>query len=82
MHNIEKMIERTVKIFKCLRYNIFKSIFNHFFRFMYEINIFQHKRSNDFYRALKKVMLKKYSSKFFQVKMKDNNRVKILLKVI
>ena len=31
-----------------------------FFRVMYEIYIFEHKRSNDFYRTLRKAVLKKF----------------------
>ena len=59
MYDIEKMVERTFKTLQCLRYIIFKSVFNHIFCFIYEIKIFEHKRSNDFYRTLKKAVLKK-----------------------
>ena len=47
-------------------------MFNHFFRYTYEINIFELNGSKDFYRALKKAVLKKISSKFFEKKKKDN----------
>ena len=57
------MVERTFKIL-----NVYGKIFNHFFCFMYEINIFEHKRpynfehrrSNNFYRTLKKAVLMKF----------------------
>ena len=45
MHNIEKIVERTFEILQCLKHNILKCMFNHFFCFMYEINIFEYKRS-------------------------------------
>ena len=66
---------------------------NHVFDFLYEINIFQHfsindqttfehKSSNNFYRNLKKVVLKKSFQVFRSKKIKDNRKVKVLLKVI
>ena len=53
-------------------------MFNHFFNFMYEINIFEHKRSKDFYRMLKKAVLKKILASFLKRIMKDDKRVKVI----
>ena len=44
--------------------------------------MFEHKRSNDFYRAQRKAVLKKFWQVFRSKKMEDNKRVKVLLKVI
>ena len=48
MHNIKKMVEHTFKVLRYSWHDVFKGMFNHFFRFMYEINIFKHKRSYNF----------------------------------
>ena len=48
MHNIDKMVEHTFKILLCLQHIIFKSMFSHFFNFMYGIDVFEDKRSYDF----------------------------------
>ena len=63
--NIKKNIFQETETLK-------NSMFNHFFRYTYEINIFELNGSKDFYRALKKAVLKKISSKFFEKKKKDN----------
>ena len=36
MHNIEKTVKHTFKSLRCLKHNIFKNMFNHFFNFIYE----------------------------------------------
>ena len=59
-------------------------MFDHFFNFMYEVNILRikdHTRSNDSYRMLKKALLKNSGLFFIQIK-KDNKTVKVLVKVI
>ena len=82
MYNIEKMVKRTFEILQCFQCNIFKSMFNHFFYLMYEVNFFEHKRSNDFYITLQKAVSKKFWQVFRSKKMEGNKRVKVLLKVI
>ena len=47
-----------------------------------DCTIFEHKRLNDFYGTLKKAVLKRFSQIFRSNKMKDNKRVKVLLKFI
>ena len=55
MRDIEKMVERTFKILQCSRHNIFKTFLS-----IKDHTIFDHKISNDFYRALKKAVSKKF----------------------
>ena len=44
--------------------------------------ISKHKKTNNFYRTLKKAVLKKFWQAFQRKRMKNNKRIKVLQKVI
>ena len=82
MHNIERMVEHTFEILQYYAMIFLRVCLTIFSRFMYQMILSDDKRSDDFYRTLKKAVLKNFWQVVWSKKMKNNKRVKVLLKVI